>query len=70
MLLDQWKAWGKYPWQDYGKCIQAIANTDYVKVLEKPYYIRRDFLRSYMGNVQIENPNGLPSVKEIMSIKK
>jgi len=70
MMLNQWTAWGEYSWKDYGKCIQAVANTDYVKVLNKPYYIRRDFLRSYMEDVQIENADGQPSLREIMSVQR
>lgn len=32
----------KFPWESYGSCIQSIIDKDYIKIKNKPFYIRKD----------------------------
>jgi hypothetical protein len=54
MLIDQYMLWDKqYDWSVYGQCVQEIANKDYIKIDQKPYYIRRD-LWSYYKQLNVD----------------
>jgi len=42
MLIDKWNVYDKYSWESYGLCVQKIMDSDYIKIADKPYYIRKD----------------------------
>ncbi len=42
LKLDQWRVFGLYSWDRYGQCIQQLADTHYVKIKDKPFYVRKD----------------------------
>ncbi len=67
MLIDKWRAWGRFSWNSYGECIQKIIDRNYIQVLKKPYYVRQDILLNHMGP-GFDKGSDLPSLKEIMAI--
>ncbi|MCP3851697.1 MAG: hypothetical protein GY694_15885 [Gammaproteobacteria bacterium] len=67
MLIDKWRAWGRFSWDSYGECIQKIIDRNYIQVLKKPYYVRQDILLNHMGP-GFDKGSDLPSLKEIMAI--
>lgn len=44
MLLDKWSEWVPHTWESFGKCIQEFADENYVKIQNRPYYIRSDII--------------------------
>jgi hypothetical protein len=49
MLIDKWTVWDKFPWSSYAGCIQSFLDSNYQKVPERPYYIRRDLIGGFRG---------------------
>lgn len=47
MLIDKWRVWNKYTWESYGQCIQKILDTDYEKIPDRPYYIKKGVIRNF-----------------------
>lgn len=50
MLVDKWYVWDEFPWPSYGECIQKILDKDYVKLKNKPYYLRKDIYIEFIKN--------------------
>ncbi len=46
MLINQESVSPANPWQKYGKCVQDFADSDYVKLEDRPIYIRSDLADS------------------------
>lgn len=67
MLINKWKAWNRYRWEDYGACVQETMDKHYIQVFDKPYYIREDVLNDYMGVDYLEQ-NAYPTVEDIMAV--
>lgn len=44
MLIDKWKVWDLYPWASYGGCVQDIIDAGYTRILNGPYYVRKDIV--------------------------
>ncbi|CAG4902183.1 hypothetical protein [Paraburkholderia saeva] len=44
MLIDKWTVWDLYSWASYGGCVQDIIDADYTRILNGPYYVRKDIL--------------------------
>ena len=47
--LDKWLAWGRFPWESYGSCIDGIMQDSYGHVDGSPIYIRNDIWPSVEG---------------------
>lgn len=47
MYVDKWKFWEKYEWSTYGECVDKIIDADYVKIPDKPFYVRRDIAAAH-----------------------
>jgi hypothetical protein len=43
MLIDKWKVWGKFPWDSYAGCVQALIDQDYRQLRKMPIYVRNDY---------------------------
>ncbi len=50
MQVNQWNVWDRFPWNDYGTCVQKIMDESYLKVFNRSYYIRKDI--AFDQNVQ------------------
>jgi hypothetical protein len=50
MLIDKWNLWGKFSWESYGECIDRITEKYYIKIKNKPYYLRKDLYFKYEKN--------------------
>ncbi|WKN23573.1 hypothetical protein [Azotobacter vinelandii] len=44
MLINKWKVWDTFPWESYASCVQGLLDKSYVKIPERPYYLRKDIL--------------------------
>lgn len=44
MLIDKWNVWDKYSWDSYASCIQKLLDKAYIKLPDRPYYIRKDLI--------------------------
>jgi MFS family permease len=49
MLIDKQKVWGIFTWESYGGCIDNIINKDYIQILNRPYYVRKDIFPHDIG---------------------
>lgn len=67
MSINKWKAWGRFPWENYGSCIQETVDSFYVQVTERPYYIRSDILSDFLE--ENFNPGDSITLDQIMSHK-
>ncbi|KTD55186.1 hypothetical protein Lsai_2778 [Legionella sainthelensi] len=66
MYIDKWTVWGRYPWDSYAGCIQKFIDEQYVRLYDRPYYIRKDLIvfpdgidmqRHMQPSVQLNNVN-------------
>lgn len=48
MLIDKWTVWDRFTWDSYASCIQKLIDSEYIKLPERPYYIRKDLLINEM----------------------
>lgn len=49
IMLDKWKVWDRYPWVSYGSCIDGYVDLNYIKIVNRPYYLRKDLLPLDLG---------------------
>lgn len=49
VLLDHSLVLGRFPWDSYGGCVQAFVDEAYTRVLDKPFYVRRDLSLEAIG---------------------
>jgi len=42
MMLDKWNFANKYSWESYAGCFDGVVEKEYVQVLRRPYYIRKE----------------------------
>ena len=42
MLIDKWKVWDLYDWDNYAECINIIIKNNYTKLFSTTYYLRND----------------------------
>jgi hypothetical protein len=42
LLIDKWKVWDLYDWDNYAECINAIIKQNYTKLFNTTYYLRND----------------------------
>ncbi|MFC4625492.1 hypothetical protein ACFO1V_09700 [Daeguia caeni] len=47
MLIDKWKVWNQYPWDTYSECIEEFIDSNYLKIPNKPYYVRKDMIKNF-----------------------
>lgn len=50
ILLDKWKVWDSYPWNDYGSCIEQVVTAQYVNIPGTTYYLRKSLLANKIDN--------------------
>lgn len=49
MLIDKWNVWDRFSWDSYASCIQNLIDREYIKLPERPYYVRKDLVSDEMG---------------------
>lgn len=49
IMLDKWNVWDRYPWESYGSCIDEYVGLNYQKIINRPYYLRKDLLPHDLG---------------------
>ena len=42
LLIDKWKVWDLYDWDNYAECINIIIKNNYTKLFSTTYYLRND----------------------------
>lgn len=42
MKIDKWLAWGTFPWESYGTCVDKVMQESYVQIKGTPVYVRSD----------------------------
>lgn len=47
MYINKWKVWDKFPWDSYASCVQALIDSNYLQVPDRPFYVRKDLLRGF-----------------------
>ena len=52
MMIDKLNLWGRYPWESYGGCVQKVIDEEYVRLPNKPYYIRSDIYAKFFPNLE------------------
>jgi hypothetical protein len=43
MLIDKWTVWGRFSWDSYAGCVQAVMDRDYTQLPNQPIYVRNDW---------------------------
>lgn len=47
MYINKWKVWDRFPWDSYASCVQALIDSNYLQVPDRPFYVRKDLLRGF-----------------------
>ena len=50
MLINKWNYFDG-SWESYGACIQKIMDRDYIKIIDKPFYVRKDIFAKYKEKI-------------------
>jgi hypothetical protein len=54
MLIDKLDFASNYLWSSFGQCIDFQLSRNYIKIVGKPFYIRKDVARKYFDQLDLE----------------